>query len=257
MVDFSNIEQAVVGNAQRAQQLFATGGVPASNLAFKRLAILMTARAMELGVNGITYGDARTDVTLGEAFTDTGREAWAVVLQAQALLELSGVDARSALFVAPQQPCEYEFESGARPMLDTSPGSTSAGLSLCALDAATQHALLLGIASKGYTLEQWGQLPDDPESDLRDISFEPFLMDLELSWAGLLQDTDQGLKAAPLSEQMQRWPELMTVDSDAGAYQRIMQRHELSQGAGFTQTVQPVTEKPQPEQVKRTGPSLG
>lgn len=259
-MDFPNIAKAIEANAGRAVQLATQGGISVSNRAFKRLSWLMSARAMELGITGITYNDNyRADVEQGQAFSDSGREAWAVVLQAQAMLELAGVDARSALFVAPQEPIGHEFEVGARPMLDTGPGVTTASLSLCALDAATQHALLLGIASKGYTLEEWDRLPEDAD---RDISLDAFLVDLELSWASLLEMKDDMLVSADLGELLKNWPELMTVESDAAVFERIANKHSQADTSkmqqGFTHALKQDTAAPaEAPAAKPASPAMG
>lgn len=246
-MDFDNIAQVVTGNQPIQNKVFEQGGIATSSLAMRQMERLLMARAMQLGVFGIQHDENhRSCVLSGAAFADTGREVWALAIQAQALMEISGFNARSSIVCVPWQPSQEEFTVGARPLFDASDDTVPASIAFCALDAAAEHALCMGIAAKGFTMEQWERLPDYPGTISRDIEFDGYLYDLEKSWASLLQVGPDGVIAADMANQIENWPTLLNrvaIKNDLSAYERIVENQENNSTLALLNTA-----KPEPEQ---------
>lgn len=235
---FENISNMVVTNGYRQVELDPISTFE-STIALGQVQKLLSSRAIEMGVLGIWTDEKRNDVVSGQAFHDHGNEMSMLALHAQTMMALSGISKDSSLFTAPWQAHGESYPMGVRPYIDTRDEAMPVSVAMLALDAAVEHAVCMGVASQGYTWQEWEERSLDPDDRERDIAFEPYINDLEQSWAALIRTQGDQLVLAEPGQLIENWPVLLDrekIQTDLEAFKKIIQRSGMSaEGAEATE----------------------
>lgn len=170
-----------------------------------RISSILIDRASAMGVTGFRVKDEVLD--LEDSMDQEGPMPWALFMHSNIISKMSGL---------PNCPleCVVDPESifGCRGVINESgfPVSMAAYL----LDAALEHAVVIGLKDLGCSREEWLSLP----SELRVLSVEVYLQELSQNWVG------NHLEFGSAADKVLAWPVLLdfqALDESMGMSQGL------------------------------------
>lgn len=133
--------------------------------------------AGQYGISGIALNEQNI-LPLEVAFDCCGPALWVMTIHLSALDKLTGIakhneiNALPIMLIAnPESPLQHE--------VSIQPSKMPMSVMLNYLDAALEHAIAIGIASLGYTHDEWADLPTDQQV----IPLMPYIHNVQEHWA--------------------------------------------------------------------------
>ena len=163
---------------------------------FSKISELLEHSCRRHGAHGFSIGEGILD--LSAAMCEVGPIAWALVIHADAIAKQAGVADQSSSNALPFT-CIDNPQTPFGNQAIVQPGKVPLSVAVAFLDAALEHAVCLGIHSYGYSLEEWGELPDDQKV----IPLEPYLSNLRSMWV------NDVMERGTLAERVQARPTLI------------------------------------------------
>lgn len=159
-----------------------------------RVSRLLVARAEQMGVTGFSVRSE--SLALDDAMDQEGPLAWALFMHSSIISKMAGIEGMP-----------FECVTDSESLFGNRAGIKAAGLPLSfashCLDAALEHAVVVGLRDIGCSREEWEGLPDH----LRVLPVEAYFQDLKANWV------DESLEVGSIAEKVVNWPVLLDFSS--------------------------------------------
>jgi len=170
-----------------------------------RVSLILVDRAAAMGVTGFRVKDDVLD--LEDAMDQDGPMPWALFMHSSIISRMSGL---------PNCPfeCVVDPDSvfGCKGIIN--PSNFSVSMATYVLDAALEHAVVVGLKDLDCSREEWSSLP----AELRVLSVEVYLQELGQNWVG------SHLEFGSAADKVLGWPVLLDFqsnDESMGANQSV------------------------------------